>query len=200
MKKELYLFEGKKAVKIDYELYNCYELFVDEFTDRKLEYLTHVLELTEDMSEQKLSECISEVLYEEIYMITLMEDDLIAAMKKMIAEEKQKIKVVKVKDEMPEDIKDLLNQKEVIKLTICARKDAHISSKRIEKGLACLYKCIKCTDIPLWIEKRVEENIAKEISVVVEETRLSEIMELIRSYVCVVFECDDAERVVRIYV
>lgn len=199
MKKELYLFKGKKVVKIDYELYNCYELFVDEFTDRKLEYLTHVLGLTEDMSERKLSESLTEAIYEDIYMRTLMEDDLIAAMKKMLAEEKQGIKVVEVKNEIPEEVEELLNQKQAIKLTICAREDVHIPKERIERGLACLYRCIKCSDIPIWVGKRVESDLLKEMSVIMEDARLPEIMGLISNYVDEVFEGEEAERVVRIY-
>ena len=98
-------------------MYNCYELFVDELTDRNLQYLTHVLGL---------------------------------------AEEQQEIKVVEVKKPMPEEIKKLLSHREAIKLTICARDDAHICRERIERGLACLYKCIKCSDMVIWMEKKVD--------------------------------------------
>lgn len=200
MKKELYLFEGKKVVAIDYELYKCYEIFVDEFSDRKMMYLSYVLDLTEDMSEKELAERISEAIYEEIYMRTLMEDDLIVAMKKMLAEANKEIKVVEGRNEMPEEIKELLDSGRVVKMTIYARNDSFISQLRIEKGFACLYKAIKCSDLAIWVEKKVENDIAKELNVIVEENKVSELMDLIRNYVYMVFGQDEPERVIGIYV
>jgi hypothetical protein len=181
-------------------LYNCYELFVDELTDRNLQYLTHVLGLAEDMPERELSERISKAMYEDVYIRTLMEDDLMAAIRKMLAEEQQEIKVVEAKKPMPEEIKKLLSHREEIKLTICARDDAHICRERIERRLACLYKCIKCSDMVLWMEKKLEDDIAKEISVIVEGARLPEIMKLIGNYVSEVFECEEVADVLRVYV
>ena len=198
MKKEIYLFEGQKVIGIDRELFRCYEIYVDRLSENRLRYLPHVLDLTEDMTEMELSERLSETLYEEIYMATAMEEDLIIAIKKMLADDGQDVKVEESAYEMPKEICELLANKKLNKLIVSARMDWDISKERIEKCFAGLYKSIRCSNLVSWLGKTVEDDVVKEIHIVLEEAKIIDLKSLIRNFVYEVFGYDEPERIINL--
>lgn len=198
MKKEIYLFEGQKLIGIDRELFRCYEIYVDRLSENRLRYLSHVLGLTEDMTEMELSERLSEALYEEIYMATAMEENLIIAIKKMFADDRQDVKVEESAYEMPKEICELLANKKLNKLTLSARMDWGINKERIEKCFAGLYKSIRCSNLVSWLGKTVEDDVVKEIHIVLEDAKIIELRILISNFVYEVFDCDEPERIINL--
>ncbi|MBR5317161.1 MAG: hypothetical protein IKU39_04635 [Lachnospiraceae bacterium] len=198
LKKEIYLFDGKKSILVDSELYNCYERYADEFSERKVQYLSVVLGLTEDMTEKELSEKFSRAMYEDIYMVTAMEEELIAAMGEMIAEEKEEVKVVEKKQEMNYETKELINDKKAVCLTIEACSDSYIEKERIERCLAGLYKNIRYSEYPLRLGKETDNDIIRKIQVVIEKERFPEIMILVTNFVQEIFRIDEWEKLIKI--
>ena len=90
------------------------------------------------------------------------------------------------------------NGEKGIHLTIRAREESFISKERIERCLAGLYKSIKYSNEYLSLEKRIENDIVTEITMVVTVTKLLEVEELIRNFVDEIFECDEVEDVLEI--
>lgn len=187
MKREICLFDGRKTLAIDKELLNCFELYVQPLTKTRLDYLTLVFELSEDMTEDELIQRFSEALYEEINMSTVMEEDFIAAMRKMSAENLSEVKLDEVRAENKKSDKWKVD-KEGIYITIRAKQDMDISQERIERCLACLYKSIRYSKNYIVLDKKLEDDIVKEIELLVEENRVLELMELVERFETVIFE------------
>lgn len=188
MKKEIRLFDGKKIAKIDYALFTCYELYVHRFTEHTPEYFSHVLELTEEMSGEELSEKLSEALYEDIYMMTVMEDELVVAMRATL-NGAEKVSV----DDVEAELKQCkLLEKEKYKnrgilLTIQAKENPYIETDLIKKCLACLYKSLKCIEGTLWIDKNMRDNLVQELEVIIGKTSLDELENLLNNFVNGIF-------------
>lgn len=80
MIKQIPLFGGRKTASIDLDLYIEYEQKVHKFGEHTIPYLEHVLDLTEDMSEEELSKKLTEALEEDIMMMSIPVEVLRAAL------------------------------------------------------------------------------------------------------------------------
>ena len=101
----------------------------------------------------------------------------------MLADDRQDIKVEESAYEMPKEVCELLANKKLNKVTLSARMDWGISKERIEKCFAGLYKSIKYSNLASWLGKNVEDDVVKEIHIVLEEAKIIDLKNLIRNFV-----------------